>query len=124
VRAKKPRRQSHLTGLAFRRAREARAGHVKGRHGAAAPWMDHTGRWVVMRVCEHVCTRAGRAPGTHPWRTWRRLAREEDYGDGNDSEREWEERLLTEGLLLELHVVDGGLGRREDSLIGAASSVP
>ena len=86
--------------------------------------MDHTGRWVVMRVCEHVCTRAGRALGTRPWRTWRRLAREEDYGEGNDSEREWEERLLTEGLLLELHVVDGGLGRREDSLIGAASSVP
>ena len=124
VRAKKQRRQSHLTGLAFRRAQEARAGHVMELHGAAAPWMEHTGRWVVMRVCEHVCTRAGRAPGTRPWRTWCRLAREEDYGEGNDTEREWEEQLLTRGSR-DTTRRPGDEGEGDDELlVGATSSGP
>ena len=39
-------------------------------------------------------------------------------------ERGWEERLLTEGVLLKLYEVGGERGRREDALIGAASSCP
>ena len=34
-------------------------------------------------------------------------AREDDYGDGIEQERGWEERLLTEGVLLELYEVVG-----------------
>ena len=50
-------------------------------------------------------------------------AREDDYGDGIEQERGWEERLLTEGVLLELYEVVRDRRRREGALIGVASSV-
>ena len=37
-------------------------------------------------------------------------AREDDYGDGVEHERGWEERLLTEGVLLKLYEVGGEWG--------------
>ena len=47
-------------------------------------------------------------------------AREDDYCDSIEQERGWEERLLTEGVLLELYEVVGDRRRREGALIGAA----
>ena len=51
-------------------------------------------------------------------------AREDDYGDGVEQERGWEERLLTEGVMLELNTVAGDRRRRDDVMIdGVLGSV-